>query len=115
MLPAAAPGDWLLVDPTIRRWPKPGTIVVFRDPDDDVLAMKRVAGAPGGSVPFAGGFLRLAEDEAWLLADAGEATTAAAGSGPPRDSRRFGPVTVDRLIGRVIGRYGPLRRVGRLR
>ena len=115
MLPAAAPGDWLLVNPLPRRWPRPGTIVVFRDPDDDGLSMKRVAAAPGGSVPFADGFLRLAEDEAWLLADADEATTRAAGFGPPRDSRVFGPVMVDRLVGRVIGRYGPPGRIGRVR
>jgi len=115
MLPAVAPGDWLLVDPTVRRWPPPGTIVVFRDPDDDGLSMKRVAGAPGGTVPFAGGYLRLANDEAWLLADADEATAAAAGHGAPHDSRRYGPVTVDRLVGRVVFRYGPPRRIGRVR
>ena len=115
MLPAAAPGDWLLLNPLLRRWPRPGTIVVFRDPDDDGLSMKRVAGAPGGTVPFAEGYLRLAEDEAWLLADADEAATAAAGFGPPRDSRLFGPVTVDRLVGQVIGRYGPRGRIGRVR
>lgn len=115
MLPAVAPGDWLLVDPTIRRWPRPGSVVVFRDPDDDGLSLKRVAGAPGGTVPFAGGYLRLAADEAWLLSDADEATAAAAGSGAPRDSRLFGPVSVDRLVGRVVFRYGPPGRVGRVR
>jgi signal peptidase I len=115
MLPAAAPGDWLLLDPLVRRWPKPGTVVVFRDPDDDGLALKRVAGAPGGTVPFSEGYLRLADDEAWLLADADAAATAALGFGPPRDSRVYGPVTVDRLVGRVIGRYGPRGRIGRVR
>ena len=115
MLPAAAPGDWLVVNPLIRRWPRPGSIVVFRDPDDDALSMKRVAGGPGSTVPFAEGYLRLAADEAWLLADADEATTVAAGAGAARDSRRFGPVTVDRLVGRVIWRYGPPGRIGRVR
>jgi signal peptidase I len=115
MAPAAAPGDWLIVNPLVRRWPRPGAIVVFRDPDDDGLSMKRVAAGPGSTVPFAAGFLRLAEDEAWLLADADEASAAAAGFGPPRDSRQFGPVTVDRLVGQVVGRYGPRGRIGRVR
>ena len=115
MLPAAAPGDWLLLNPLVRRWPKPGTLVVFRDPDDDGLSLKRVAGAPGGTVPFSGGFLRLADDEAWLLADADAATTASAGGGPPRDSRTFGPLTVDRLVAVAVGRYGPRGRIGRVR
>ena len=43
MLPAVSPGDWLLVDPTIRRWPRRGSIVVFREPDTGELAIKRVA------------------------------------------------------------------------
>lgn len=115
MLPAIAPGDWLLVDPTIRRWPRPGALVVFREPDAGALAIKRVAGAPDGTVPFADGYLRLAEDEAWLLADADDAATAEAGFGPPIDSRRFGPVPVESLVGRVIFRYGPPGRIGRVR
>ena len=114
MLPVARPGDWLLVNPLIRRWPKPGSIVIFRDPEDGALSMKRVAGSPGSTVPFADGFLHLADDEAWLLGDAGEAMARAAGFGPPRDSRRFGPVTVDRLVGLVVWRYGPRGRIGRV-
>ena len=47
MAPAILPGDWLLVDPTVRRWPRRGTIVVVREPFTDVLAIKRVGGAAG--------------------------------------------------------------------
>jgi signal peptidase I len=115
MLPAVTPGDWLLVDPTVARWPRRGSIVVFRQPDTDELAIKRVAGRPRDMVPFADAWLRLADDEAWLLSDADESATAAAGYGAPIDSRRFGPVPLELLVGRVWFRYGPLGRVGLVR
>jgi signal peptidase I len=115
MLPAIAPGDWLLVDPTTRRWPRRGSIVVFREPSSEELAVKRVAGRPGDTVPFADGYLRLADDEAWLLSDASEADAAGAGYGPPVDSRRYGPVPLDLLVGRVWFRYAPLGRIGLVR
>jgi signal peptidase I len=114
MLPAIAPGDWLLVDPTVRRWPRRGTVVLFREPDGGDLAVKRVAGRPGDRVPFAGGYLVLGPDEAWLTADATTTTTADAGYGPPVDSTRFGPVPLELLVGRVWFRYGPWGRVGRI-
>lgn len=115
MLPAVAPGDWLLVDPTVRRWPRRGGVVVFREPDTDELAIKRVAAGPGDRVAFAEGYIHLADDEAWLTADADEATASAAGFGAPRDSARYGPVPLGLLVGRAWFRYGPWRRFGRLR
>lgn len=115
MLPAIAPGDWLLVDPTVSRWPRRGSVVVFREPASDVLAVKRVAALPGDTVPFEGGFLHLGDDEAWLTADADPPTAALAGFGPPIDSSRFGPVPLSLLVGRAWLRYAPVRRFGRLR
>jgi len=114
MAPSIEPGDWLLVDPTTTRWPRHGSVVVFRDPTDGQLSVKRVASRPGERVAFADGFLDLADDEAWLLSDATEDVTAAAGLGAPVDSRRFGPVPVEQLVGRVWFRYAPLRRLGRI-
>ena len=114
MLPAIAPGDWLLVDPIQRRWPRVGSIVLFREPESLELALKRVAAGPGGRVRFAGGYLVLAADEAWLTADATPGIAGEAGFGPPIDSTRFGPVPLDLLVGRVLLRYGPLRRIGRI-
>jgi signal peptidase I len=115
MLPALRPGDWLLVDPTSRRWPRPGSIVVVREPLTGTLAVKRVAAGPGASVPYADGFLHLAEDEAWLASDATAEDAAAAGFGPPIDSNRYGPVPLASLVGRVWFRYGPPGRIGRVR
>jgi hypothetical protein len=114
MEPAIAEGDWLLVDPTTTRWPRRGSVVAFLEPDSGSLAIKRVAAGPGSRVAFESGYLELADDEAWLLADATEASTAEAGIGPPIDSRQFGPVPVAMLVGRVWLRYAPLRRAGRI-
>src|SRR5690349_16941080 len=114
MLPAIEPGDWLAVNPRVRAWPGVGSVVIFREPMTDALALKRVAAGPGEKVRFAEGYLTLADDEAWLLSDASEALSVAAGFGPPIDSRRFGPVSADRLVGQVLFRYAPLKRFGRI-
>ena len=114
MLPTIEPGDWLVLNPRVSAWPRVGSVVVVREPMTDALALKRVAAGPGQQVRFAEGYLTLADDEAWLLSDASEALAVAAGFGPPIDSRRFGPVSLDRLVGRVLFRYGPLRRFGRI-
>lgn len=113
MEPALAPGDWLLIDPTTVRWPRRGSIVAFHEPDGGALSVKRVAARPGDRVPFEGGYLELADDEAWLVADASAETAAQAGFGAPIDSGRYGPVPVALLVGRVWFRYGPWRRIGR--
>jgi signal peptidase I len=115
MEPAIREGDWLLVDPTTVRWPRRGSVVAFREPDSGALAIKRVAGTPGDRIPIRDGYLELADDEAWLVADADPQTAAAAGHGAPIDSNRFGPVPVELLVGRVWFRYWPPRRVGRIR
>ena len=64
MVPAILPGDWLVVNPRVSRWPAKGTVVVFREPFAETLAIKRVAAGPGEEVRFGGGLLRLADDEA---------------------------------------------------
>jgi signal peptidase I len=115
MRPSIEPGDWLLVDPTVRRWPRRGSVVVIREPDSDILAIKRVAGRPGDRVELDEGHLVLGPDEAWLLSDAADAELLAAGLGQPIDSRRYGPVPVVCLVGRAWFRYAPLRRIGRIR
>ncbi len=112
MAPAIEPGDWLLIDPTTVRWPRRGSVVVFREPDSGSIAVKRVAAGPGDRVAFAQGYLELADDEAWLVSDADRDMTAARGFGDPIDSRVYGPVPVELLVGRAWFRYAPLRRFG---
>lgn len=114
MAPAILPGDWLVVNPLVTRWPSRGTVVVFREPFGETLAIKRVAGRAGDRVPFANGFLTLGAGEAWLVADADVKAAAAVGSGPPIDSERFGPVAESDLVAGVVLRYAPLRRIGRI-
>ena len=114
MAPTIEPGDWLLVDPTTPRWPRRGSVVIFHEPDSELLAIKRVAARPGDRVQLDDGHLILGADEAWLLSDAADADLLAAGSGQPIDSRRYGPVPVEALVGRVWFRYGPLERMGLL-
>jgi len=106
MAPALRDGDWLLVDPTTRRWPRRGSVVVFREPESDVLAIKRVAAVPGDSVRISAGILHLGPRQAWLLGDNVAASI---------DSRRYGPVELDALMGRAWFRYAPWRRIGPIR
>lgn len=107
MLPALHPGDWLLVDPTPARWPRRGTLVVVREPESDLVVVKRLAGRPGDRIVRPGGPLtQVGPTEAWLASDAPDAGI---------DSRRYGPVDAERLLGRVAWRYGPRRRFGRAR
>lgn len=103
MAPSLAAGDWLLLDPICDRWPRRGGVVVFREPETGLLAIKRVAARPGDRVRIAAGILHLAPDEAWLLGDNGAVSM---------DSRRYGPVPLDALVGRAWFRYGPLTRLG---
>ena len=102
MIPALQPGDWLLIDPIPRRWPKRGTVVVIRQPGTGILVVKRVAAGPGDVVLAGTEYVRL-DDEAWLLGD---------GGGHSIDSRHYGPVRLDALVGRAWFRYWPLRRIG---
>jgi signal peptidase I len=103
MMPALAPGDWLLIDPTPARWPRRGSVVVFREPWSGILAIKRVAAGPGDRVRTATGVVTLSAEEAWLLGD---------GAGLSIDSRRYGAVPLAALVGRAWFRYSPARRVG---
>jgi signal peptidase I len=105
MRPALEPGDWLLVDPAVRTWPRRDSIVVVREPGSEVLVVKRVAAGPGDVVRTLDGPVLLAPDQAWLLGDDRSRSV---------DSRTYGPVPLDRLLARAWFRYGPLRRLGRV-
>ncbi|MGA3057622.1 MAG: S26 family signal peptidase [Candidatus Limnocylindrales bacterium] len=103
MAPALTAGDWLLLDPTPTRWPRRGSLVVFHEPESSLLAIKRVAAGPGDRVRISAGILHLGLDEAWLLGDNGALSI---------DSRRYGPVALEALVGRAWFRYAPASRIG---
>jgi len=93
MLPALAPGDYVVVDTRAyaRRAPPPGEVVLARDPREPSREIaKRVAGPDD-----AAGVI--------LLGDNPAAST---------DSRDFGPVSPDGVTGRVVWRYWPPARFG---
>jgi len=86
MAPAYLPGDWLVVDRWAyrRRPPRPGEVVVARDPrDSSKLLLKRVAAVE-------------ADGRVWVEGDNAAAST---------DSRAFGAVGREALVGRVVRRY----------
>jgi nickel-type superoxide dismutase maturation protease len=93
MRPTLLPGDWLIARRTRRI--RPGQVVLAWHPShgghpsrDGLLLVKRAA--------------RRADDGWWLASDNPLAPGAT-------DSSRFGPVADERIVGRVLGRYWPIR------
>jgi nickel-type superoxide dismutase maturation protease len=90
MRPAFEPGDRVLVVPAV--CVRPGHVVAIRDPRrPDRLLVKRVRSIASGLVDVRGD-----------------------NQGASTDSRDFGPVPRSSVAGRVVYRYGPPERVGRL-
>jgi len=88
MEPTLAPGDRLLVVRSTH--PRPGDLVVVRPPGDARrVLVKRVSAVLG--------------DEVVVRGDNPEAST---------DSRDFGPVPRQAVVGRVVRRYAPAWRAG---
>ncbi|HET9077199.1 MAG TPA: nickel-type superoxide dismutase maturation protease [Acidimicrobiales bacterium] len=87
MRPGFQPGDRLLV---VGPWPlRPGQVVALADPRTGRLLVKRVYQVSGDSVHVRG--------------DNAPAST---------DSRHFGPVRRNDVVGRVVFRYAPAVRSG---
>jgi signal peptidase I len=94
MEPALQPGDWVLG--VRRRHARRGEVVVFDHPQRPGFEMvKRVAAPPGETVDETA----LGPGGLWVLGD-----NPAAGS---VDSRRLGPIPLERLRARLLWRYRP--------
>lgn len=95
MMPALPPGRLVIVDRRSRALGRlaAGQLVAARprDPESPGTIVKRIAAGPGGIHEAGGLRWRLGENEFFLLGDA-------PGS---RDSRAFGPVSRDEIVGRV--------------
>jgi signal peptidase I len=128
MTPSLRPGDQVLVDVSAYGSPKParGDIVVFSSPGADGRHdIKRVVGAPGERVVMADGVLYVDDrefnkpylgglpssvglgDVEWELG-AGEYLVLGDNRAHSTDSREFGPIGADRIVGRAWLRYWPL-------
>jgi signal peptidase I len=125
MAPTLLPGDRLVVDRGAYRRSTPalGEIVVLQDPDGSGRwLIKRVAGVgpgrfwrtPTGLIPATPeqsderpppdsvGAITLPESTVYVVGDGATA----------RDSRHFGPVPLEALVGRAHYRYAPAERAG---
>ena len=109
MEPALSAGDVVLVDLwTYRhREPRIGEVVLLQDAALPGMALvKRVSMYPGEAGWPVSTHDHTAGRSIWLLGDNAEASL---------DSREFGAVPPERMRGRVIYRYWPLSRAGRIR
>jgi signal peptidase I len=91
MEPAFRPGDRVLVNRLAyrKRTPRAGEVVVLRDPERrGHVLLKRVATAPGPAHP--------APSSVYVLGD---------NAAESRDSRAFGPVGRDQIIGKAWIKY----------
>lgn len=89
MVPLLRPGDEVLVDPRAysQEPPRPGDIVVARHPTQvDLKIIKRVIDVTG-------------DGRFYLQGDNPDPTESS-------DSRSFGPVSLDHILGRVTSRFG---------
>ena len=134
MTPTLRPGDQVLVDLSAygNVGPARGDVVVFSNPRTEGRRdVKRVIGLPGERVVMAEGMLfvdgvQLAEpylgelpssvglgESAWDLG-AGEYLVLGDNRAHSTDSREFGPIEGDRVVGRAWIRYWPVRAWGGL-
>jgi signal peptidase I len=107
----AVPGDTIKLSNFMARIrPAGGTdFIVERElsPQSYQLIIESLPDGWGEELPFSGEFppLTLGENQYFVLGDNRQASS---------DSRSWGPITRDQLVGRVIFRYWPLSRSGKL-
>ena len=127
MTPMIEPGDYLISD---RAWERRGLargdVVIFRSEGRHVI--KRVVGLPGETVGIEGGVLmigdRPAPDPWWRAATRPDGEWGVPPDGwyvlgdnradSSADSRTLGPIGHARIHSRVVARYWPWRRAGRV-
>jgi signal peptidase I len=127
MKPTLTPGDQVLVDKLARR-PHRGELVVFRRPRGDEILLKRVVAVGGDSVAIEDGALYVdgrparesyadpkAIDSVYfgpVRVPRGSVFALGDNRADSLDSRTFGAVADNRIIGRVVARIWPPGRLG---
>ncbi|MCH7606514.1 MAG: signal peptidase I [Chloroflexi bacterium] len=132
MLPALAGNEYVLLSPSRNRQPSlhRGDIVVLRNPAQlDAVYVKRIVGLPDEEIRLEGGLVYLnsqllEESYATISPQEGAESPKEWRNGPDeyfvlgdnrkasQDSRSFGPVSKNLIVGRVWFRYWPLRAWG---
>ena len=122
MTPTISPGDHLLLDKRATGHPAVGDVVVVHDPLGDDLLVKRVVAVGGDSIGFEDGILvrngtSVTEPYTTDFLDGvyygpdvvppGQLYLLGDNRSDSVDSRHFGPVPVDTVVGRVVGRLLP--------
>lgn len=108
MEPTFYNGDYLIIDEISYnlREPQKGEVIVFRYPlDPTKFFIKRVIGVPGEIVAFNGTAVTLGENEYYVLGDNREESS---------DSRIWGAVPENLIVGRGLIRLWPLNKIGML-
>ena len=122
MTPTISPGDHLLLDKRAATDPVVGDVVVVSDPFGDGLIVKRVVAVGGDSIGFEDGILvrnGRPVDEPYTtdfldgvyygpdVVPPGQLYLLGDNRFDSEDSRNFGPVPADTVVGRVVGRLFP--------
>lgn len=130
MAPHIASGEYVLINTFAYRLapPKRGDIVAFRSDDARAIFIKRVVGLPGERVridrgavsidgrPMSEPYVRFADDRSFaeIVVPARAVYVLGDNRADSEDSRFFGTVTDDRLIGRALAGVWPPAAVGTL-
>lgn len=105
MEPTFSNGDYLMVDELSYhfREPEKNEVVIFRYPlNPSKFFIKRIAGVPGETIDIDGKETDLDEGEYFVIGD---------NRGASSDSRIWGPVKEDLMIGRAFIRLWPLNKL----
>lgn len=106
MEPTFHNGDYLIVDELSYQFngPQKNDVIIFRYPlEPSKYFIKRVEGVPGEKVKTSGKEITLKENEYYVLGD---------NRGASSDSRIWGPVTKNFIVGRAIVRLWPFNKLG---